>query len=477
MDKYTNTELCRIPTADELREKLAAANAEARGVIASLFDKDTFVETGAFVTRGFSDFLSTKESQELEGVITGYGAIDGSLAFVFCEDSSRMNGVIDERHAKKIVDLYSLAMKNGAPVIGIFNSCGTNVFHGTAGLGAYGKILACVTKASGVIPQIAYVNGKCLGLLSAICAGFDLIVKADGADLYVNSPDHTGEKDAQDAMIAFSGDNLQCLGFIRALVSFLPDCCTTGVIIENSTDNLNRMIGEVDFEGNALSMISTIADNGMFYEIGASLAPSVSCAFAALGGVRCGVIASSYANNEGRIDVAAARKLSRFIDFCSAFGLPVVTLADSAGLAIEPANEISYFAPELARLAASYTLCESAKVTVIAGHAIGASFVLLGSKALGADVVYVTDNSEVCALNADSGVAFAWDKHITLEKTREELESEWRASVASPARAAASGEVDDIISTNELRARICTSLQMLTSKGCTFSSGLKVYPL
>ncbi|MBQ2737102.1 MAG: hypothetical protein IJF38_00295, partial [Clostridia bacterium] len=207
------------------------------------------------------------------------------------------------------------------------------------------------------------------------------------------------------------------------------------------------------------------------------LAPSVTCAFASLGGVRCGIVANSFAVNEGRIDAAAARKISRFVDFCSAFALPVVTLADSLGLAVEPSNEISYFAPELARLAASYTLCESAKVTVITGHAIGASFVLLGSKALGADIVLATDNSEVCALNAESGVAFAWDKYITLETTRDELVDEWRASVSSPARAAASGEIDDIISVNELRARICTSLQMLTSKGTTFPTGIKVYPL
>lgn len=477
MDKFTKNEVCRIPTADELRARLASENTEARSVIASLFDRDTFVETGAYVTRGFSDFVSTKDAQELEGVITGYGAIDGSLAFVFCEDASRAGGVIDERHAKKIQDLYALAMKNGAPVIGIFNSCGTGIFHGTAGLAAYGRIIACVTKASGVIPQIAYVNGKCLGLLSAIASAFDFTVKASGAELYVNSPALTGEEDAQDAIIAFEGDNAQCLGYIRALVSFLPDSCSTGVIVENSNDNLNRMIGEVDFEGNSLSMISTIADNGVFYEVCKTLAPSVTCAFASLGGVRCGIVANSFAVNEGRIDAAAARKISRFVDFCSAFALPVVTLADSLGLAVEPINEISYFAPELARLAASYTLCESAKVTVITGHAIGASFVLLGSKALGADIVLATDNSEVCALNAESGVAFAWDKYITLETTRDELVDEWRASVSSPARAAASGEIDDIISVNELRARICTSLQMLTSKGTTFPTGIKVYPL
>jgi acetyl-CoA carboxylase carboxyltransferase component len=153
LDKYTKPTFCALPTAAELRAELTAGEStEVRTQIATLFDANTFVETGAFTKRGFSDFINTEKSNEFEGVITGYGAIDGKLVFAFCEDASRMGGAIDERHAKKINDLYSLAISNCAAVIGIFNSNGTNIFEGTAGLAAYVSIMTSVSNASGVIP-------------------------------------------------------------------------------------------------------------------------------------------------------------------------------------------------------------------------------------------------------------------------------------------------------------------------------------
>lgn len=478
LDKYTKPEICGLPTVDELRSALLASeNSDVRNQLAMLFDDSSFVEVSAYVKRGFSDFVATEKANEFEGVICGYGAIDGKLAFAFAEDASRMGGVIDERHAKKIVDLYNLAVKNGAPVIGIFNSNGTDIFAGTAGLAAYGKIMASVSNASGVIPQIAFVTGKCIGLCSAVAAMFDFTVKATDASLYVSSPALTGAEGAQDSLIAYSGSLEQCAGYVRNLVSFLPVNSDMGIVVESCTDNLNKMIGEVDFAGDAYSVIATVADNGVSYEVSGGFAPSVVTAFATVAGVRCGIVANSFANNEGRIDVASARKISKFINFCNAFSLPIVTLVDSLGLAIDKDNEMNFFAPELARLATAYAGANVPKITVVIGHAIGASFVLLGSKALGADVVYTTDNSEICALAAESGVAFAWDKYITLENTRENLIDEWRRDVSSPARAAASGEIDDIISTNELRARICSALLMLSAKGQNALTGFKVLPL
>lgn len=478
LDKYTKPEICGLPTADELRKSLMSGeNSNVRSQLADLFDVASFVEVGAYVKRGFSDFLATEKSNEFEGVICGYGAIDGKLAFAFAEDASRMGGVIDERHAKKIADLYSLAMKNGAPVVGIFNSNGTDIFAGTAGLAAYGKIMATVNSASGVVPQIAYVTGKCIGLSSAIAAMFDFTVKASDAELYVSSPALTGAENAQNSLVAFSGDSTQCAGYIRNLVSFLPMNVNSGIFVESCTDNLNRMLGELDFAGDAHSVIATVADNGVFYEVGAEFASSVVTAFSTIGGVRAAIVANSFNSNEGRLDVASARKISRFVNFCGSFNIPVVTLVDSNGLVIDKDNEMNFFAPELAKLAVAYASCDAPKVTVVIGHAIGASFVLLGSKALGADIVYCTDDAEVCALSAESGVAFAWDKYITLQKSRDDLINEWRADVSSPARAAASGEIDDIISTNELRARICSALLMLSAKGQNAIVGSKVLPL
>ena len=462
-----------------LREQLQQTESvEAREQIAKLFDRDTFVEIGAYTKRAFSDFIATDKSGEFEGVICGYGAIDGKLVFAFVEDSSRMGGAIDERHAKKITDLYNMAINNGAPVVGIFNSNGTDIFEGTSGLAAYGKIMSAVTRASGVIPQIAYVAGNCIGTCAAIASMFDIVVKKDAATLYVSSPALTGENNAQDAIVSYCGGEQQCLGYIISLISFLPSNSSVGIrASEICTDNLNRKLGNLDFGGDALSIISVIADNSMFFELSHDYAPSVSCAFATIGGVKCGIVANSFSENEGRIDAPAARKVSKFVAFCDSFSIPIVTVVDSLGLAINNKNEQT-FAPELAKLGMAYASSVCPKVTVILGHAIGAAFVLLGSKSLGADLVYATEDSEIGALSAASGVAFAWDKYITEEKSREELISEWKLTVSSPANAAASGEIDDIISINEMRARICSALLMLSAKGdASAISRRKVLPL
>ena len=479
MNKYTTKNFISLPTASMLREQLQQTESvEAREQIAKLFDRDTFVEIGAYTKRAFSDFVATDKSSEFEGVICGYGAIDGKLVFAFVEDSSRMGGAIDERHAKKITDLYNMAINNGAPVVGIFNSNGTDIFEGTSGLAAYGRIMSAVTRASGVIPQIAYVAGNCIGTCAAIASMFDIVVKKDAATLYVSSPALTGENNAQDAIVSYCGGEQQCLGYIISLISFLPSNSSVGIrASEICTDNLNRKLGNLDFGGDALSIISVIADNSMFFELSHDYAPSVSCAFATIGGVKCGIVANSFSENEGRIDAPAARKVSKFVAFCDSFSIPIVTVVDSLGLAINNKNEQT-FAPELAKLGMAYASSVCPKVTVILGHAIGAAFVLLGSKSLGADLVYATEDSEIGALSAASGVAFAWDKYITEEKSREELISEWKLTVSSPANAAASGEIDDIISINEMRARICSALLMLSAKGdASAISRRKVLPL
>ncbi len=466
MNKYTKPTFCPLPTASELRDSLhASESGEVKAQISALFDADTFVEIGAYTKRGFSDFLATDKSVEFEGVICGYGAIGGKLAFAFIEDASRMGGAIDERHAKKICDLYNMAINNGAPIIGIFNSNGANIFEGTAGLAAYGKIMTAVTRASGVIPQIAYVSGNCIGTCAAIASMFDIVVKDENANLYVSSPALTGQNDAQDGIVSFKGSSAQCMSYIVGLIALLPSNSSVGVqCVDIYTDNLNRRLGNLDFGGNALSIISVIADNSMFFEIGDGSSSSVSTALTIIGGVRCGVVASSFSHNEGRIDTTAARKIAKFVAFCDSFSIPVVTIVDSYGLAISKENE-NLFAPELAKLAMAYAGSTCPKITVICGHAIGAAFVLLGSKSLGADLVYATEDSEIGALNAASGVAFAWDKYISEEKTREELVDEWKSNVSSPANAASSGEIDDIITINEMRARICSALLMLCAKG------------
>ena len=478
MNKYKETKFCGLPTAAELRASLnASGDADVRNQLSMIFDAGTFVELSAYTKRAASDFLKTEEMSELESVICGYGAIDGKLAFAFAEVASRMGGAIDERHAKKITDLYKLAVENGAAVIGIFNSNGADIFSGTSSLSAYGRIMSAVAKASGVIPQIAYVAGKCIGTSAAIAAMFDIVIKDKSAELYVTTPALTGVKNAQDSIIAYSAESAQCISYLRSLVSYLPDNSSVGITFDICTDNLNKKLGDLDFAGDAISMISVISDNGLFYEYSKDYAPEISVAFTTIGGIKCGIVASSFAVDSGRITTSAARKAARFINFCNSFSLPIVTLVDSMGLTIDKNNEVALFSAELAKLAFAYAGATVPKVTVIMGHAIGAVFVLLGSKALGADIVYALDNSEIAALPAESGVAFAWDKYITEENTRADLILDWKNNVSSPVHAAESGDIDDIIDTNELRIRICSALLMLSAKGSASVKGRKILPL
>ena len=468
LSKYTEKTktLSAIPSAEQLRASLEASrSSEARSVIASLFDQDTFVETAAFTKRSFCDYVASERDLEFEGVITGYGAVEGKLVFAFVQDASRMKGAVDAVHARKIAALYELALRNEAPMIGVFNSNGADIFEGASALAAYGRIMKCVSDAKGVIPQYALVSGPCIGTAAALASMFDFTVAQKDAPYYVHNPALTGVKDAQKAEICFCGTQEESCGYLRRLVSLLPSSSDQGVTAEECTDDLNRMLGNVTFEGDAALAVSVLSDNGNCIACSADTAPSIYTGFTVIGGVLTGVVASASKHDDGKITAEAARKAARFVSFCDSFSIPLLTLVDSKGLAICPGNEKDSFAASLAALAAAYAASTSPRVTVIIGSAIGAAFPLLGSKALGADLVYAVEDAEIAALTAPAGVAFAFDKLIGADTTREQLEADWKTQVASPVAAASTGEIDDIISTDELRARIASALLMLTAKG------------
>lgn len=470
--------MCGLPSADKLREA-CMADSTARTRLKSLFDADTFVELGAYTKRTFCEFVSTEKSEEFEGVVCGYGAINGARVFAFAQDPSRMKGAIDARHAKKICDLYDLALKTGAPIIGIFDSAGADIFEGISALSGYASIMRAVSGASGVIPQIAVVGGLCIGSMAALAAMYDFTITPKGTSLYVTSPSLL-EKKAEEwkpLTAEEAADLEEALGEARRLIDFLPSNASETLYPEESADSLNRMLGDVDFAGDARAVLAAISDNCIFHEVGEAFAPEFVTALTTIGGIKCGVCASSYKDDEGRLTAAAARKAARFIDVCDAFGLPIVTLADSAGLSLTDASENLSFAADLAKLAGAYAAASTPKVSIVLGHAIGASYVLLGSKALGADIAYALDSSEIGAMPADDAVAFAWSDRISLKVEKMDLVEEWKASVASPVAAASTGEIDDIITISELRQRICTSLHLLASKGCADSYRHAVRPL
>ena len=440
-----------------------AMNSPARQNLLRLFDQGTFVETGVYVTRrGYHPNMDLSDS--LEGVVTGYGAVNGALVYAFAQDESRMRGAIDENHAKKIEALYHLALSNGAPVVGIFNCCGASVFEGVSAMSAYGRILSSVTEASGAIPQIAIVDGPATGTLSAVVAMFDFVLETEKAALYVTAPSLSG-KDERDVLGTHKGDFESCISYARQLVDKLPPVCDASACDDAQVgDDPNRPLHESAFSNGVKHLITTLLDNGSALEVNASEDHSAITLFGKLGGVSCGVVATDAQVNDGKLSAYDCRKIARFVRFCNAFDIPVVTLVDSKGIISKCENDTS-LSSELARLAQAYASADIPFATVYVGSAIGSAYILLGSKAVGGDVVYALPTADIGLLSAASSVAFVKNDLVTSADKRAELEQEWNDEIASPLAAAAYGEVDDILVPAELRARLCSALYMMRGEG------------
>ncbi len=285
--------------ADSASSALQAKTLSARQIITSVLDEGTFAEIGAYVKR-------SAESEGFEGVICGYGAIDSRLVFVFAQDFYRMKGAFDDAQAKKICAIYDLAIKNGAPILGIFNSAGALLSEGVDALGAYGKVMSAAAKASGVIPQIAYIDGVCAGSAAVIASMFDIAVSVkDKSKVYVNPPSLLSEKDAGTSEYAAANGlvskvyatEAEALGGIRTLINYLPQNNMEGTVSELLTDDLNRTV-DVSFvaSGNydMHEVLTAIADNGQFLTLSECYAPEAICAFATIGGGVCGIVANQY---------------------------------------------------------------------------------------------------------------------------------------------------------------------------------------
>ena len=352
--------------------------------IVALFDAGTFVETGAYMQRA---------NGEMTGVVCGYGAIDGKLVYAFSQDSDRKKGAFDALQAEKIAMLYSMAMKNGAPVVGLFDSAGAVVCDGASAMSAYGKLLKVVSDASGVIPQIAVISGVCAGMAATVAAMFDLTITVkEKSKLYVNAPFIVGkdmgtvEAVAQNGLASIEAENdADAAQKVAKLVAMLPSNNAEGVVAEEINDDINRTVNVDGVVGKAL--IETLADAGELIELGASYAPEMLTGFVRFGGVTCGVVANNAAENKGTITVEGAKKAAKLISFCDSFAIPVVTLTDSVGVEVSKDAENAPLAAQLGKLAMAYATADTAKITVVTGKAYGAAFTLMGSKALGADMV------------------------------------------------------------------------------------------
>ena len=465
LDKYIH--FCRqaeCPTAGAGKGLGVILNTEkqesgGRAEISALFDAGTFVELGAYVRR-------KGDRETYDAVLCGYGAVEGKLTFAFAQDCDRLGGAFDETGAEKVEKLYQQAIRSGAPVVGIFNSAGAVVFDGAPALSAYGRLMKCVSDASGVVPQIALISGVCAGMAAVAASLFDVSVAVKGdSELYINPPSIVGKETGGVAYAAAGGlvsmvaeDAGAARAAVRSLIDLLPlnNRDTADV---DAMDDPGRPVTVTGLAGGELA--AALADGGRVVSLYADYGKELFTGLCRMGGRTVGVVASDPTVSEGRLSTAGAKKVARLVSFCDSFSLPVVTLVDSVGVedGADPA-----LAPALGRLATAYLTSTTAKVTCVTGKAYGAAFTLLGSRALGADLALALPEAVISVLPPESAVAFAWNDKVSTDTPRETVEAQWRELYATPRAAAESGDIDDVIAPEELRARLCAALYMLAGK-------------
>lgn len=435
--------------------------------IESLLDASSFVEIGAAVTARNTDFHLSQIDTPSDGVITGYGLMNGYLVYVYSQDVSVLGGSIGEMHAKKIVNLYDMAIKMGAPVIGLLDCAGIRLQEATDALHAFGKIYQRQAKASGVVPQITAIFGTCGGGLAVVPALTDFAFMEKQAKLFVNAPNalcgnRKEQCDTADVqfqseetgMIDMIGEEGEIFSGIRQLLSMLPSNYEDEGKEIPCKDDLNRIC---QVSGNMSQLLTQIADRNFFMELKAMYGTDMIIGFLRLNGNTVGCIA----NGQQRISSHGAEKTARFIRFCDAFEIPILTLTDTEGFVAEKEEE-KEIAKAVASMTRAFAEATVAKVSVITGKAFGSAYVAMNSKSLGADMVYAWPQAEIGMMQADMAakIMYPGESAEVLKEKAQEYE-ELQSSVDSAARR---GYVDTIIQPEDTRKYVIGAFEMLYTK-------------
>ncbi len=443
--------------APNIREMIASADSKARGFVAELYDEGTFLELGTYVK-------SKDKAEALDGVITGCGAVDGRLVFSFIQDISNGRAAFSFASAKKIASLYDSAMRAKAPVVGVYTSAGAVLAEGIDVISGYGLVLAKMSKAKGVIPQISVISGACGGGAAVAASSADFII-ADGekGELYINS--RVDEKQKRGVPSPdITAPSAELVSKTKELLNCLPSNNTEGTVYTLAPDDINVPTENTQALvcGDVRELISQICDNRKYLEIGEVTAKEMVCALSAINGKVVGVIANQPTANDGALTEGAARKAAGFASFLADFNIPLLTLVNTVGF---EGDDGSAYASALSSLCMAYTKGSNPKVTVVTGKAYGSAFAVLGSKRLGADMVFALDSAVISVMAPESAVEFIWDDKVRAAEdaaaARTALLNEWKEGPASPVSAARLGDIDDIISFSEIKQRIAAGFEIL----------------
>ncbi|HKV50108.1 MAG TPA: acyl-CoA carboxylase subunit beta [Gemmatimonadaceae bacterium] len=466
----------------------------ARERLDVLLDEGTFVELDRFVTHRSTDFGLDGQLVYGDGVVTGYGRIGGRLVYVFSQDFTVFGGSLSESHAEKICKIMDLAMRNGAPVVGLNDSGGARIQEGVVSLGGYADIFLRNTLASGVVPQISAVLGPCAGGAVYSPAITDFIYMVRGTSyMFVTGPnvvktvtheDVTMEQlGGADTHASTSGvshftfdSELACLGAIRDLFRFVPS---------NNLDEPPRGAGTDprDRRDDALlelipenpnkpydmhEVVRRIVDDGEFYEVHRDYAQNIICGFAHLGGFSVGVVANQPAVLAGVLDIAASLKGARFIRFCDAFNIPIVTFEDVPGFLPGTAQELGGIIKHGAKLLFAYCEATVPKLTVITRKAYGGAYDVMSSKHIRGDYNVAWPTAEIAVMGPKGAVEILFKKELAAaadpQDATDKKIDEYREKFAHPYIAAGRGYVDDIIDPRDTRPRLIDALETLRTK-------------
>ena len=464
---------------------MATENA-ASARIASLLDAGSFVEIGGAVTARSTDFNMQEKDTPADGVITGYGVIDGNLVYVYSQDATVLNGAIGEMHAKKIASIYDMAMKMGAPVIGLVDCAGFRLQEATDALEAFGNLYLKQSMASGVIPQITAIFGTCGGGLALVPALTDFtFMEASDAKLFMNSPNaipgnEISKLDTSSAeyqseksgLVDVVGTEAEILENIRALICMLPCNNEENVAYDECTDDLNRACEGIEnaVEDTAIALAS-ISDSNVFFETKKNFAKDMVTGFIRLNGMTVGAVANRskvYNENaevvaefDGSLSAHGARKAAGFITFCDAFNIPILSLTNVSGFKAGKCEERN-LAREAAKLTYAFANATVPKVNVVIGKAFGSAYVAMNSKSIGADIVYAWATAEIGMMDANLAAKIMYANSDSA--TVKEKAAEYRELQSSPLSAARRGYVDTIIEPADTRKYVIGAFEMLFTK-------------
>ena len=462
----------------------------ARERIEVLLDPDSFEEWDMLVEHRCADFGMAESRIPGDGVVTGYGTINGRLTFVFSQDFTVFGGALSEAHAEKICKIMDHAMKVGAPVVGINDSGGARIQEGVASLGGYAEVFQRNVEASGVIPQVSLIMGPCAGgaVYSPAMTDFILMVK-DSAYMFVTGPDvvktvtheevsaeelggamaHTTKSGVAD--LAFEND-VEALIMARRLVSFLPSHNREQppvVPTEDSCDRLETSLDTLVPENpnqpyDIKELILKVVDEGEFFELQPAHAANIVVGFGRMQGSTVGIVANQPLVLAGCLDIKSSIKAARFVRFCDAFNIPLVTFVDVPGFMPGTAQEHGGIIKHGAKLLYAYAECTVPKVTVITRKAYGGAYDVMSSKHLRGDVNYAWPSAEIAVMGPKGAVEIIFRRELENAQQIAQRTEEYRRKFANPFSAGERGYIDDVIMPHETRKRICRSLAMLRGK-------------